>query len=182
MPISSFRPAPPGGLQEAVFPNLRKAIPAMATQTAMRQTGLWSVYPLCSKTGHPRRYKSVPMRRPSALLPLLIPAFACLSGAAMAQDVPAEAERDLWCGTAFELMVADEPAEASPAAEPYREGARHLVQRALPIYLESGISDAALASYREKLDVTVARVVNGGGWSDGDHSPSFEDCKALLGQ
>jgi len=116
------------------------------------------------------------------VLPLLLLA----PGAALAQEVPAEAELDLWCGTAFELMLADEPANASAdklaAAEPYAEGARRLVQRALPIYLESGFSDAALAAYRQKLEASVARVVNGGGWNDGDQSPSFEDCKALLGQ
>jgi hypothetical protein len=67
-------------------------------------------------------------------------------------------------------------------AEPYAEGARRLIQRALPIYLESGYSDAALLAYRQKLEASVSRVINGGGWSDGDQSPSFEDCKALLGQ
>lgn len=106
--------------------------------------------------------------------------------AVLAQDVPAEAERDLWCGTAFELLVADEPADASPeklaAAKPYEEGAKRLIQRALPIYLESGFSDAALLTYRQKLEASVSRVVNGGGWNDGDQSPSFEDCRALLGQ
>jgi len=146
----------------------------------MRQTGLWSVYRLCSKTGLPAR-KTLPMRCTLALL-LLLSAPA----AAFAQVVPAEAERDLWCGTAFELLVADQPADASPeklaAAKPYEEGARDLIQRALPIYLESGYSDAALAAYRQKLEASVSRVVNGGGWNDGDQSPSFEDCKALLGQ
>jgi len=124
--------------------------------------------------------ESVPMRHLLAL-PLVL-----LAGAAMAQEVPAEAERDLWCGTAFELMVADEPADASPeklaAARPYQEGAALLIQRALPIYLESGYSDAALATYRAKLEASVSRVVNGGSWRDADQSPSFEDCKALLGQ
>lgn len=120
------------------------------------------------------------MRHLPALLLVLAPAIA------LAQEVPAEAERDLWCGTAFELMVADEPADASAekraAAAPYEEGAKRLIQRALPIYLESGFSDAALLNYRQKLEASVSRVVNGGGWSDGDQSPSFEDCKALLGQ
>ena len=119
------------------------------------------------------------MRYLPALLLVLAPV------AALAQDVPADAERDLWCGTAFELMVADEPADASAeklaAAQPYQEGARRLVQRALPIYLESGFSDAALLAYRQKLEASVSRVVNGGGWNDSDQSPSFEDCKALLG-
>jgi len=124
------------------------------------------------------------MRHPLTLLLLLV--TVGLPGAALAQEVPAEAERDLWCGTAFELLVADEPADASgeklAAAKPYEEGAKRLVMRALPIYLESGFSDAALATYRSKLEASVSRVVNGGGWNDGDQSPSFEDCKALLGQ
>jgi hypothetical protein len=121
------------------------------------------------------------MRHPIVLLLLLL-----TPAPALAQEVPAEAERDLWCGTAFELLVADEPANASPeklaAAEPYAAGAKRLIQRALPIYLESGYSDAALAAYRQKLEARVSGVVNGGGWGDGDQSPSFEDCKALLGQ
>jgi hypothetical protein len=120
------------------------------------------------------------MRHLIALLVILVP------GAALAQEVPTEAERDLWCGTAFELMVADEPADASAeklaAAKPYHDGAEFLIQRALPIYLESGYSDAALLTYRQKLEASVSRVINGGGWNDGDQSPSFEDCKALLGQ
>jgi hypothetical protein len=120
------------------------------------------------------------MRLPLTFLLIIVPV------AAFAQDVPADAERDLWCGTAFELMVADEPADASPEklamAQPYDEGAKRLIQRALPIYLESGYSDAALQTYRQKLEASVSRVVNGGGWNDGDQSPSFEDCKALLGQ
>jgi hypothetical protein len=105
---------------------------------------------------------------------------------ALGQEVPAEAERDLWCGTAFELLVADEPADASAeklaAAKPYEDGAKLLIQRALPIYLESGYSDAALLTYRQKLEASVSRVVNGGGWSDSEQAPSFEDCRALLGQ
>jgi hypothetical protein len=120
------------------------------------------------------------MRHLLTLLLVLAPA------AVLAQEVPADAERDLWCGTAFELLVADEPADASAeklaAAKPYKDGAKLLIQRALPIYLESGYSDAALATLRQKLEASVSRVVNGGGWNDGDQSPSFEDCKALLGQ
>jgi hypothetical protein len=118
--------------------------------------------------------------------PLLVTLLVLAPAVALAQDVPADAERDLWCGTAFELMVADEPADASAdklaMAEPFAEGARRLIQRALPIYLESGYSDAALLTYRQKLEASVSRVVNGGSWGDGDQSPSFEDCKALLGQ
>jgi hypothetical protein len=107
-------------------------------------------------------------------------------GAAFAQVVPADVERDLWCGTAFELLVADEPgnssAEKRAVAKPYVEGAERLLQRALPIYLEAGYTDAALAAYRQKLEASVSRVVNGGSWNERDNHPSFEDCNALLGQ
>jgi len=120
------------------------------------------------------------MRSLLALLLIIAPV------AAFAQEVPAEAERDLWCGTAFELLVADEPADASAeklaAAKPYEDGAKLLIQRALPIYLESGYSDAALLTYRQKLEASVSRVINGGSWNDSEQAPSFEDCKALLGQ
>ena len=120
------------------------------------------------------------MRYLLALLLVLAPV------AALAQEVPPEAERDLWCGTAFELLVADEPADASAekraAAKPYQDGAKLLIQRALPIYLEAGFSDAALLTYRQKLEASVSRVINGGSWNDSEQSPSFEDCKALLGQ
>lgn len=131
-----------------------------------------------------RRLPNLPLVRLLAALvvmPLMLGPIA-----ALAQEVPAAAERDLWCGTAFELMVADEPADASSeklaAALPYQEGAHRLVQRALPIYLEAGYTDAALLTYRQKLEASVARVVNGGAWNDSDLSPTFEDCKALLGQ
>jgi hypothetical protein len=121
---------------------------------------------------------------PMRYLPALLLVFAPV--AALAQEVPPDAERDLWCGTAFELMVADEPADASPEklamAQPFVEGAHRLIQRALPIYLESGYSDPALLAYRQKLEASVSRVINGGSWNDSDQSPSFEDCKALLGQ
>lgn len=158
-----------------------QTFPAPQRPLAMRQTGLWSVYRLWSRIASRLPGYTLSMRRTLALLLVL---FA--PAAAFAQEVPPEAERDLWCGTAFELLVANQPADASAeklaAARPYEEGARELIQRALPIYLEAGYSDAALAAYRQKLEAGVSRVVNGGGWNDRDQSPSFEDCKALIGQ
>ncbi|MGV3491539.1 MAG: hypothetical protein ACO1OG_09485 [Devosia sp.] len=105
---------------------------------------------------------------------------------ALAQEVPVEAQMDLWCGTAFELMTRDAPADATPeklaAAKTYADGGSFLVSRALPIYLESGYSDAALEDYRENLAEAVGRVVNGTVRAGEEPAYSFQDCSALIGQ
>lgn len=101
-----------------------------------------------------------------------------------AQEVPLAAQKDLWCGTAFELMTRDagvgQDGKPPPAAAPYIEGSQMLIKRALPIYLESGYSDDALATLRARLEADVARAIDGKGESQG--APySFQDCSALIG-
>ena len=106
--------------------------------------------------------------------------------AAMAQDIPSEAQMDMWCGTAFELMTRDAPADATPeklaSAKVYADGGQLLIQRAIPIYLESGYSDQALADYRADLEDSIGRVVNGSARASDDRAYSFQDCSALIGQ
>jgi hypothetical protein len=113
-------------------------------------------------------------------------ALVLLPLAARAQEVPVEAQMDLWCGTAFELMTRDMPADATKekleSAEVFAEGGRRLIDRALPIFLESGYSDSALADYRSKLEDSVGRVVNGSTRAGEDAAYSFQDCSALIGQ
>jgi hypothetical protein len=120
------------------------------------------------------------MLRIIAVLLMLAPA------AALAQEVPAEAQMDLWCGTAFTLMTRDAPADATAeklaAAKVYADGGAFLVSRALPIYLESGYSDAALESLRADLEAAVGRVVNGTVRAGEELAYSFQDCSALIGQ
>lgn len=120
------------------------------------------------------------MLRVLALAAMLLPV------AATAQEVPTEAVMDLWCGTAFDLMTSDAAADASleklASARLYAEGGQRLIQRAIPIYLESGYSDAALAELRAELESEVARVVNGSGRAGEDVAYSFQDCSALIGQ
>jgi hypothetical protein len=106
--------------------------------------------------------------------------------AAMAQEVPSEARMDMWCGTAFDLMTRDAPADATPeklaSAKLYADGGQLLVQRAIPIYLESGYTDEKLAEYRADLESSIGRVVNGTARAGDDTAFSFQDCSALIGQ
>jgi hypothetical protein len=106
--------------------------------------------------------------------------------AAIGQEVPVEAERDLWCGIAFTLMTRDIPADITPekqaAANIYAEGGQRLIDRAIPIYLESGYAPEALDSLRARLEVQVGRVVNGNGGTSTDAPYTFQDCSALIGQ
>ena len=117
---------------------------------------------------------------------LLIALCLLLPVAAIAQDVPQDAERDLWCGTAFDLLVRDLPGDATltevAAADYFAEGGQRLIDRAIPIYLESGYSDPALATYRETLEGRIGRLFASGGRSLEDAPHSFEDCVALIGQ
>jgi hypothetical protein len=102
---------------------------------------------------------------------------------AYAQDVPSAARMDMWCGTAFEVMTRDAPGDAGPeklaAAKDYADGGQRLIDRAIPIFLESGYSDEALAAYRENLDRQISRSINTG---SGRPEFSFQDCSALIGQ
>lgn len=120
------------------------------------------------------------------MLRLITIALVLLPVLALAQDVPQPAQMDMWCGTAFALMTRDAPADATAgklaSAKVYADGAEMLVQRAIPIYLESGYSDEALAAYREKLEASIDRIVNGSGPTNDDAAYSFQDCSAMIGQ
>ncbi|MBN9307978.1 MAG: hypothetical protein J0I99_09175 [Devosia sp.] len=113
-------------------------------------------------------------------------AMVLLPVAAVAQQVPAEAQMDMWCGTAFEVMTHDAPADATPeklaAAAVFQRGGEALIDRAIPIYLEAGYSDQALAEYRSRLEESVSRIVNGSARTGEDPPYSFQDCSALIGQ
>jgi hypothetical protein len=120
------------------------------------------------------------------MLRLIAVALVLVPAVALAQDIPLAAAKDMWCGTAFMLMTRDAPADATAgkiaSVKVYADGADMLIQRALPIYLESGFTDAALASYREKLESSIDRIVNGAGPTNDDAAYSFQDCSALIGQ
>lgn len=119
-------------------------------------------------------------------MPLRSTAIAVLllaATAAQAQEVPVSAQMDLWCGTAFEAMTADAPAGATPeqaaGAKVYSAAGARLIDRAVPVYLESGYTDDALAELRSGLEATVRATLGG---SRGAEKPpySFEDCSSLI--
>jgi hypothetical protein len=116
----------------------------------------------------------------------LVFTLVLLPAVALAQEVPEEARMDLWCGTAFQLMTRDTPADATPqklaVTAAFAEGAKRLIDRALPIYLERGYSDRALAELRSKLEDSVGRIVNGSTRAGEEAAYSFQDCSALIGQ
>jgi hypothetical protein len=125
------------------------------------------------------------MQRFLVIAPSIV-ALTMLPLAALAQEVPTEAQMDMWCGTAFELMTRDAPADATPeklaSAKVYADGGQQLLQRAIPIYLEAGYTDEALADYRQDLEDSIGRVVNGSARANDDAAYSFQDCSALIGQ
>jgi hypothetical protein len=114
-----------------------------------------------------------------ALSLLLIPTLT------FAQEVPEDAQMDLWCGTAFKLLTLDSPADATEeqvnAAKVFSDAGDTLIKRALPIYLEQGYSDEALAALRTGLEAEIKPIVTGGPGA-GKPRYSFEDCQGRIGK
>lgn len=104
---------------------------------------------------------------------------------ALAQDVPAAREQDLWCGAAFTLAVRDVPETAAPeiktVTEPYRLGAEMLVGRARAAFLEFGYTEEAFVDLLAQTEAEVDKELAS---TDPSVAPrfSFEDCAALIGQ
>lgn len=121
-------------------------------------------------------------------LPKLLIVIVLAIGAApvlaqdIAGDVPLDAQKDLWCGTAFGLMLKEAPAEKSGdktgLKDAFKAGSAELIERALPIYLESGYTNETLDAFRLKLEAEVSRTIDGG--APGPYT--FQDCSALIGQ
>ena len=112
---------------------------------------------------------------------ILVPAVF-LATAALAQQAPETAVRDLWCGIAFGLVAADIPADATAEQKAvvadFVAGAAMLVERATIAHLEAGYDEAAFDTHKAEREAHVAAQVNMTG-NEADYS--FEECSALLG-
>jgi hypothetical protein len=121
------------------------------------------------------------MRLATASLCLLL----VLTLPAAAQPLPAGAERDLWCGIAFDVMTRDAPADTTDekraAAAAYVDGGRRLRDRAELALLESGWTEETVSGFAARLDTEVVRSIN----ESADRYPprfTFQECSALIGQ
>ena len=104
-----------------------------------------------------------------------------LTAPAAAQEAPAQAAMDLWCGLAFVSIAADLPGDARPEhldiARAYGEGGAALVAAAKAPHLASGFTEQSFAAHVEALRGAVRIAVN----DPAAVSPfSFEECRALL--
>lgn len=105
-----------------------------------------------------------------------------LAGAALAQDVPEETAKDLWCGIAFGIISSDAPvdvtAEQQGIIDAYRAGGDELVGRARTAHLERGFTEESFAGRVASLTIDVTAQVNA---TDNSAPYTFEACSALIG-
>jgi hypothetical protein len=109
-----------------------------------------------------------------ALAPMLL-----VSGA-FAQDVPDEANKQLWCGTAmvafFSAMPSDQLSpEEQVEAQGYIEGGKSLIDTGAQAALDAGVAQEAVDKLKLDLQTLVMEEINGD-----KASYSFEECLALL--
>ena len=110
-----------------------------------------------------------------------IPALL-LATVVAAQEAPENAQKDLWCGLAFTIVVADVPSDATEEQKvvirQYADGAVMLIDRATAAYLEAGFTDESFAAHRAALEPEVTKQVSA---TDNSAQYSFEECSGLLG-
>jgi hypothetical protein len=104
------------------------------------------------------------------------------TGPALAQQVPEEARKDLWCGLAFTIVAADAPWDATEdqkvLIQQFADGGDRLVERARQVHLAHGYTEETFRVYVETLTADVTIQVNA---TDKSAPFSFEACSALLG-
>lgn len=102
--------------------------------------------------------------------------------AALAQQAPEQAQKDLWCGLAFTIVAADAPSDATDdqkaLIKQFSDGGVSLIDRARAAHLQNGYTEETFAAYVETLRADVTIQVNA---IDKSTPYSFEECSALLG-
>ena len=103
------------------------------------------------------------------------------TAAALAQQVPDAAQKDLWCGLAFGIVAAEAPSDATDEQKAiikqFADGGEMLVDRAKGGHLQNGYTEETFAAYVETLRADVTIQVNAT-----ESTPySFEECSALIG-
>jgi hypothetical protein len=106
---------------------------------------------------------------------------ALVSTAALAQTAPADAEKQLWCGSAFVAAFSNPPpgvpSDQLTLAQQYIDQGNGMISDAGQKYLNAGFTEEQLTKVKADLVVEVTAAVSGNG---GNAKYTFEDCKALM--
>lgn len=114
------------------------------------------------------------------LVPLAVP-FVLFATGAMAQQVPDDAVRDLWCGIAFGIVSGSAPTDVNEdqkaIIQAYADGGLLLIDRSKAVHLQNGYTEDSFAARLDSLAADVTTQVNA---TDNSAQYSFEECSALL--
>jgi hypothetical protein len=114
------------------------------------------------------------------ILPLALPVML-VATSALAQTVPEESVKDLWCGIAFGIVSASAPtdvnADQQAVIQAYADGGQMLIDRAKTVHLTNGFTEESFTTHLATLTDQVTTEVNA---TDNSAQFSFEDCSALL--
>ena len=106
---------------------------------------------------------------------------ALFSTAALAQTVPDDVAKELWCGSAFVAAFSNPPpgvpSEQLALAQNYIDQGNKMVDEAGQKYLNAGFTEEALTKAKTDLVTEVTAVVTGNG---ANAKYSFDECNALL--
>ena len=115
-------------------------------------------------------------------LPMLtaVAAFA-LAAPVLAQTAPAEAVKDLWCGTAFSLAARDAPPDPTEEdlalVKQFVEGGAMLIERAEAAHIAAGFTADQMIAIKADLEPVVMEQIGGSGENA---QFTIEECSALL--
>lgn len=106
---------------------------------------------------------------------------ALLTTAAFAQTAPADAEKQLWCGSAFVAAFSSPPpgvpSDQLALAQQYIDQGNGMIDDAGQKYLNAGFTEEQLTKVKADLKDEVTKVVTGDG---AGAKYTFEDCQALM--
>lgn len=106
-----------------------------------------------------------------------VPLWLSVSSA-LAQDIPPETYRDMWCATAYQQTTPIEliPPEDQPRAKVFLDAANAMMDRGVGAMSAAGFSAAAIDNFKQQLLVRVAMQVQQG--ADPEFQPT--ECDALM--
>ena len=106
---------------------------------------------------------------------------ALFSTAALAQTVPDDVAKELWCGSAFVAAFSNPPpgvpSEQLALAQNYIDQGNKMIDDAGQKYLNAGFTEEQLTKTKADLVTEVTAAVNGNGSSA---KYSFDDCRAVM--